>query len=135
VRCGRVWLPLGARRAVRSHEGSRIRDSAGGNAVSCTCTRPLVKSRAAEDLVASMQRRKMRPPVAKQCVADKLNASVYGRIDATSTRGPREELDIGVTTAVPGCAKGIEAKLRIADLLAVGIKSLKRLHPEESPAQ
>ena len=39
----------------------------------------------------------------------------------------REELDIGVVTAVPGLAKGLEAKSRIADLLGIRINSVERL--------
>jgi dimethylamine--corrinoid protein Co-methyltransferase len=91
--------------------------------------------RTAGDLVARMQLRKMRLPEAKQYVAGKLNVSVYDLTDSTVMRGLREELDIGVITAVPGCAKGIEAKIRIADLLEVEINCLKRLHPEKSRAR
>ena len=39
----------------------------------------------------------------------------------------REELDIGVVTAVPGLAKGLEAKARIAELLDIRINSVERL--------
>jgi dimethylamine--corrinoid protein Co-methyltransferase len=42
-------------------------------------------------------------------------------------RTVREELDIGVVTAVPGLAKGLEAKARIADLLDIHINSVERL--------
>jgi dimethylamine--corrinoid protein Co-methyltransferase len=42
-------------------------------------------------------------------------------------RRRREELDIGVITAVPGAAKGLEAKARIADLLGVRINCVERL--------
>lgn len=87
--------------------------------------------RTAGDLVARMQLRKMRLPEAKRYVADKLNVSVYDLSDSTVMRNLREELDIGVITAVPGCAKGIEAKVRIADLLKVDISCLRRLHPEK----
>ena len=37
----------------------------------------------------------------------------------------REELDIGVITAVPGAAKGLEAKARIAELLGVKINCVE----------
>jgi dimethylamine--corrinoid protein Co-methyltransferase len=42
-------------------------------------------------------------------------------------REVREELDIGIITSVPGCAKGIEAKARIAELLDIEINSVTRL--------
>ena len=47
--------------------------------------------------------------------------------DSTVMRGLRQELDIGVITAVPGCRKGIEAKRNIAELLDVPVPCLKRL--------
>jgi dimethylamine--corrinoid protein Co-methyltransferase len=39
----------------------------------------------------------------------------------------REDLDLGVITAVPGAARGLEAKARIASLLGVRINSVERL--------
>jgi dimethylamine--corrinoid protein Co-methyltransferase len=42
-------------------------------------------------------------------------------------RAVRKELDIGIITSVPGCAKGIEAKARIAELLGIEINAVKRL--------
>jgi len=39
----------------------------------------------------------------------------------------RENLDLGSIMAVPGCAKGIEAKARIAQLLDIEINSVTRL--------
>ncbi len=83
--------------------------------------------RTAGDLVARMQLRKMRLREAKEYVAEKLKVSVFDLADSTVMRGLREELDIGVITAVPGCAKGLEAKARIADLLDIEINSVKRL--------
>jgi dimethylamine--corrinoid protein Co-methyltransferase len=79
------------------------------------------------DLVARMQLRKMRLPEAKQYVADKLGVSVFDLTDSTVMRRLREELDIGVITAVPGCAKGLEAKVRIAELLDIPISCVGRL--------
>jgi dimethylamine--corrinoid protein Co-methyltransferase len=82
----------------------------------------------AGDLVARMQlNRKMRLPEAKQYVADKLGVSVFDLSDSTLMRTVREDLDIGVVTAVPGLAKGLEAKARIAELLDVRINSVERL--------
>ena len=80
------------------------------------------------DLVARMQMtRKMRLPEAKRYVAGKLGLSVTEIGDSTVMRRVREELDIGVITAVAGAAKGLEAKARIADLLGIKINSVERL--------
>ena len=81
----------------------------------------------AGDLVARMQLNKMRLEEAKQYVADKLGVSVFDLSDSTVMRTVREELDIGVVTAVPGLAKGLEAKARIAELLGIRINSVERL--------
>lgn len=84
--------------------------------------------RTAGDLVARMQlARKMRLPEAKAYVADKLKISVADLSEVTVMREIREDLDLGVITSVPGCAKGIEAKVRIADLLGIEINSVNRL--------
>ena len=83
--------------------------------------------RTAGDLVARMQLRKMRLPQAKRYVADKLGVGVEDLTDSTLMRELREELDIGVITGPPGLAKGIEAKVRIADLLGAPINSAARL--------
>lgn len=71
--------------------------------------------------------RKMRLDEAKQYVADKLGISVMDLCDSTVMRRLREELDIGVITAVAGAAKGLEAKARIADLLGVRVNCVERL--------
>jgi len=84
--------------------------------------------RTAGDLVARMQMtRKMRLPEAKRYVADKLGLSVAELSDSTVMRRVREDLDIGVITAVPGAARGLEAKARIAALLDIKINSVERL--------
>jgi hypothetical protein len=61
-----------------------------------------------------MQLNMMRLTEAKECVAGKLGVSVLDLSDSTAMRTVREELDIGTVTAVPGVAKGLEAKARIA---------------------
>ena len=71
--------------------------------------------------------RKMRLDEAKQHVADKLGVSVMDLCDSTVMRRLREELGIGVITAVAGAAKGLEAKARIADLLGVRVNCVERL--------
>ena len=83
--------------------------------------------RTAGDLVARMQLRKMRLAEAKEYVAGKLKVGVGDLADSTVMRELRAELDIGVVTAVPGCAKGIDAKARIAELLGVEIPCVKKL--------
>ena len=83
--------------------------------------------KAAGDLVARMQLKKMRLDEAKAYVAEKLGVSVVDLSDSTLMRTLREELDIGVVTAVPGIAKGLEAKVRIAELLDIRINCVERL--------
>ena len=81
----------------------------------------------AGDLVARMQLKKMRLLEAKEYVAGKLHVSTLDLSDSTIMRTLREELDIGVITGVPGIAKGLEAKSRIADLLDIKINCVERL--------
>ena len=84
--------------------------------------------RTAGDLVARMQMsRRMRLAEAKRYVAEKLNISVIDLANECVMRELREELDIGIITSVPGCAKGIQAKARIAKLLGIEINSVNRL--------
>lgn len=84
--------------------------------------------RTAGDLVARMQMsRKMRLTDAKAYVASKLKVSPADLSDENVMREVREELDIGIITSVPGCAKGIEAKARIAELLDIKINCVERL--------
>jgi|SRR5680860_253111 len=84
--------------------------------------------RTAGDLVARMQlHRKMRLPQAKEYVAEKLGVGLDQLADEVSMRELREDLDIGVITAVPGAAKGLAAKSRIAKLLDIEIASVERL--------
>jgi len=82
--------------------------------------------RAAGDLVARMQLKKMRITEAKQYVADKLHVTPLDLSDPTLMRGLREELDIGVITGVPGIAKGLAAKARIAELLDIEINCVEQ---------
>ncbi len=71
--------------------------------------------------------KQMRIGEAKKYVADKLKVSVSDLADEVAMRELREELDIGIVTSVPGCAKGLEAKARIADLLDIEINCVERL--------
>jgi dimethylamine--corrinoid protein Co-methyltransferase len=88
--------------------------------------------RTAGDLVARMQMsKKMRINEAKEYVAKKLNLTPSELSDEYVMREVREELDIGIITPVPGAAKGIEAKVRIAELLDITINPVERLKNKE----
>jgi len=83
--------------------------------------------RTAGDLVAWMQMtRKMKIAEAKAYVAKKLGVEPIDLTDEELLRQIREDLDIGVITAVAGSAKGIAAKFKIADLLDIQINSVNR---------
>ncbi len=84
--------------------------------------------RTAGDLVARMQMtRGMKIDEAKKYVADKLSVSVADLTDPVIMTEVREDLDIGSISPLPGCAKGIEAKLRIAEVLGIDINCVRRL--------
>lgn len=81
--------------------------------------------RTAGDLVIRMQMtRKMRIAEAKQYVAKKLKITQMDLVDERVMREVRKDLDIGTVTALPGAAKGMEAKCRIAELLGIQINSV-----------
>ena len=83
--------------------------------------------RAAGDLVARVQMaRGMRIAEAKAYVAEKLSISVSELTDPVIMTEVREDLQIGQIMPLPGCAKGIEAKFRIADVLGIGINCVDR---------
>ena len=81
--------------------------------------------RTAGDLVAWMQMtRKMKIAQAKQYVASKLGIDLIDLSNEEVMRQIREDLDIGIITAVAGSAKGIAAKWKIAELLDIEINSV-----------
>jgi dimethylamine--corrinoid protein Co-methyltransferase len=83
--------------------------------------------RAAGDLVARVQMaRGMRIQEAKQYVADKLGISMLELTDPVIMSEIRDDLQIGMVTPLPGCAKGIEAKFRIAEVLGLDINCVRR---------
>ncbi len=83
--------------------------------------------RTAGDLVARMQlTQKMRISEAKAYVAEKLKVSVEDLVDVAVMRELREELDLGVVLGVPGCAKGMEAKERISEVLGIRVNCVER---------
>jgi dimethylamine--corrinoid protein Co-methyltransferase len=84
--------------------------------------------RAAGDLVARMQMtRGMKIDQAKGYVADKLGIAVSDLADPVTMTEIREDLEIGSMYPLPGCAKGLEAKIRIAELLGIEINCIRRM--------
>ena len=84
--------------------------------------------RAAGDLVARMQMtRGMKIDQAKAYVADKLSLSVSDLTDPVVMTDIRQDLAIGSINPLPGCAKGLEAKIRIAEILDIDINCIRRL--------
>ena len=99
-----------------------------GMAISHAIASGMGGMRAAGDLVARMQMtRGMKIDEAKKYVADKLSVSVADLTDPVIMTEVREDLDIGSISPLPGCAKGIEAKLRIAEVLDIDINCVRRL--------
>jgi dimethylamine--corrinoid protein Co-methyltransferase len=83
--------------------------------------------RAAGDLVARMQvTRAMRVNEAKDYVAGRLGISVKELADPVMMSEIREDLHLGMINPQPGCALGVEAKFRIAELLGIEINCLSR---------
>jgi dimethylamine--corrinoid protein Co-methyltransferase len=81
--------------------------------------------RTSGDLVAWMQiTRRMKIHEAKAYVAKKLNVDLLDLTDEEVMRPLREDLGIGIVTSVAGSPKGIRAKMKIADLLDVTIRSV-----------
>ena len=99
-----------------------------GMAISHAIASGMGGMRAAGDLVARMQMtRGMKIDDAKKYVADKLSVSISDLTDPVVMTEVREDLEIGSITPLPGCAKGIEAKLRIAEILGININCIRRL--------
>lgn len=87
----------------------------------------LTGMRAAGDLVGRMEFAKnMRLADAKDYVARKLGIDVVDLGNEHVMREVREQLDIGIITSVPGCAKGIAAKMNIEKLLDIEINSCEK---------
>jgi dimethylamine--corrinoid protein Co-methyltransferase len=81
--------------------------------------------RTSGDLVAWVQLvKKMKIAEAKQYVAEKLGVNIGDLTNEEVLRQRREELGIGIIVSAAGSPKGIRAKLKIADLLKVGINSV-----------
>ncbi len=83
--------------------------------------------RTAGDLVARMQMtRGMKIQEAKEYVAGKLKVSIPDLTDPVIMSEIREDLQIGSIIPLPECAKGIEAKFRIAEVLGIDINCVQR---------
>ena len=99
-----------------------------GMAISHAIASGMGGMRTAGDLVARMQMtRGMKIGDAKAYVADKLRVSISDLTDPVVMTEVREDLDIGCISPLPGCAKGIEAKIRVAELLDIDINCVRRL--------
>ena len=70
--------------------------------------------------------RGMKLQEAKKYVADKIGVGVLDLTDPVIMTEVREDFQIGAMTPLPGCAKGIEAKFRIAELLGIDIGCVRR---------
>jgi len=83
--------------------------------------------RGAGDLVARTQMSKgLRTWEAKEYVANKLNIATSELTDPVIMTEIREDLKLGQMTPLPGCAKGIEAKFNIQNVLDININCVDR---------
>lgn len=83
--------------------------------------------RGAGDLVARVQMSKgLRTWEAKEYVANKINISTSELTDPVIMTEIREDFKIGQITPLPGCAKGIEAKFNIQDVLDINVNCVDR---------
>ena len=81
--------------------------------------------RTAGDLVARMVLKGMKLNEAKEYVAAKLGCSVMDLTDSAMMKEVRESLDIGTTLDRKHAARGILAKMKIAELLDIRIPSVE----------
>ena len=82
--------------------------------------------RTAGDLVAWMQMtRKMNINAAKAYVAEKLGIEVFDLTNEEVMRELRKDLGLGTVTSIAGGPKGIRAKMKIAELLDIKIRSVE----------
>jgi len=82
--------------------------------------------RTSGDLVAWLQLiKKMKIAEAKRYVAEKLAVEIADLSNEEVMRQIREDLGIGIITAVAGSPKGMRAKLKIAELLDIKINSVE----------
>jgi dimethylamine--corrinoid protein Co-methyltransferase len=77
--------------------------------------------RTAGDLVARMVFKGMKLNKAKEYVAGKLGCSVEDLSDESAMKEIRESLDIGHIIMTPHASYGLEAKIKIAEVLDIKI--------------
>ena len=83
--------------------------------------------RTAGDLVARVQMTKaLKIGEAKKYVAERLKIAVEDLTDPVVMTEVRQELQIGVLTPLPGDARAIEAKLRMAEIMDLKINCVER---------
>jgi len=70
--------------------------------------------------------RGMRIEQAKAYVAEKLKVAISDLTDPVIMGEVRQDLNLGMVTPLPGCAKGIEAKFNIAQLLDININCVNK---------
>ncbi len=81
--------------------------------------------RTAGDLVARMVMKGMKLNAAKEYVAEKLECTVFDLSDSAKMKEIRESLDIGTVVVRNGASTGLEAKIKIAELLDIKIPSVE----------
>jgi dimethylamine--corrinoid protein Co-methyltransferase len=83
--------------------------------------------RGAGDLVARVQMaRGMRIEQAKAYVAEKLKVAISDLTDPVIMNEVRQDFNLGIMSPLPGCAKGIEAKFNISQVLDININCVNR---------
>lgn len=83
--------------------------------------------RTAGDLVMRMQlSRGLKIEAAKKYVAEKLGVAMAELSDCSVMREVRQNLGLGYPMPDPGAAKGIGAKIRIAEIMGLKINSVEQ---------
>lgn len=82
--------------------------------------------RTAGDLVARMVMKGMKINEAKAYVASKLGCSVLDLSDSNKMKEIRESLDIGTVMDRNNAARGIAAKMKVAEILDITIPSVEK---------
>lgn len=81
--------------------------------------------RTAGDLVARMVMKGMKLNVAKEYVANKLGCTVFDLSDSAAMKEIRESLDIGTVLDRNDASMGMDAKIKIAEILDIKIPSVE----------
>ena len=81
--------------------------------------------RTAGDLVGRMVMKGMKLNAAKKYVAEKLGCTVFDLSDSAAMKEIRESLDIGTVLVRNDASTGMDAKIRIAEILDIKIPSVE----------